>query len=375
MTFQRMELEDWFDRYQFEREVDLGESAVKFLKVQDLNVDLGDVDLRYGHHSGSPKLRSIIAEDYPGLSGDNIIVTNGGSEAIFSLYNGIMSKGDRLVVEHPNYPSLYEIPQSIGCEIALLRLSYDNNFRPDLDELDSLVTHDTKILCITHPNNPTGSTISEHELLQIVDICEKKDVILLSDETYLELNFDSNLPPAASLSANAISLSTMSKCYGLPGIRIGWMATKKKEILDRILCVREYTTITNSAVGEHIAGHVLQNKADFLGRAKSRVDENKKIVCDWIERHEYVEWVKPTAGVVGLGRLKEDAVNDPQDLYDILAQKYKTMTIPGKYFGLDNRFFRLGFGANSKEIAEGLQRFDKAIADIRMADSALAEVS
>ncbi len=362
MTFARMELEDWFDRHQFVREIELCESAVQLSHLNDLAVSLDDVALRYGHHAGSPELREVIAADYPGLTAEDVIVTNGGSEAIFGLYNGLLEPNDRIVVEHPNYPSLYEIPETIGCEVVRFPLDYDEGFMPDVERLATSLTDDTRLLCITHPHNPTGSTISEDTLRKIVELCEQRGIVLLSDETYREMGFEAALPPAASLSPSAVSLSTMSKCYGLPGIRIGWMATQNRSLIERVLCVREYVTITNTALGERIALHVLSDKHRYLSAAKDRVTANKAIMAEWIDGQDLVDWVEPTAGVVGLGRLA-DQVHDPDALYERLIEQYGTMTIPGKYFGVDNRFFRLGFGGEPFNIAEGLRRFDQALAD------------
>lgn len=362
MQFARMELEDWFDRHQYAREIELCESAVKFSHLKDLDISLDDVALRYGHHAGSPELRELIAVDYPGLTADDVIVTNGGSEAIFALYHGLLNRNDRVVIEHPNYPSLYEIPETIGCEVVYFPLSYDEGFVPDMDRMAGCLTDDTRLLCITHPHNPTGSTISEDMLRQIVDLCEEREIVLLSDETYRDMDFEARLPAAASLSPTAVSLSTMSKCYGLPGIRIGWMASQDPSLIEAVLNVREYITITNTSLGEHIACHVLQDKQRYLAAARDRVAVNKAIVSKWIDGQDLVDWVEPPAGVVGLGRLAPQ-VQDPDWLYSRLIEEYGTMTIPGKYFGVDNRFFRLGFGGEPAAITEGLRRFDMALAD------------
>ncbi len=259
MWFERMSLEVWFDDYQYRVEHDIGESAVKFLSVSDLGLDLDDVALRYGHHTGSPALRACIAEQYEGLSAEQVVVTSGASEAIFSINAAVVKPGDHVIVEHPNYPSLYDIPRSLGCDVSLCELQYDQSFKPDLARLETLMTANTRMISVTHPNNPTGSMISVGELEALIEFCEDRDVYLLFDETYRDLDFENALPAAATLSPRAISVSTMSKCYGLPGIRIGWLATRDQSILDAILAIREQVTITNNALGETIALHVLRD--------------------------------------------------------------------------------------------------------------------
>ncbi len=361
MWFQRMTLEVWFDDYQYHVEYDVGESAVKFLTVDDLDIDLANVALRYGHHTGEPQLRECLAAQYPGLSKDHVVVTSGASEAIFSLNSALVKPGDHVIVEHPNYPSLYDIPRSLGCEVSFLPLDYDRAFKPDLGKLADLITPKTKLISLTHPNNPTGSMISEEDLRRVVELVEERDVYLLFDETYRELDFADALPHAATLSPKVISVSTMSKCYGLPGIRIGWLVTQDQFILDSILTIREQITITNNAVGEAIALHVLRRKDEFLERSRDHVRRNLSTVSRWIDGHKDVEWVPPEAGVVAFPRLKKHVRVDPEKLYRQLAEKYGTFVIPGRCFEVDNRHFRLGFGSTQEEIETGLENIDKAL--------------
>lgn len=364
MWFTRMSLEEWFDRYQYEVEYDIGESAVKFLTFEDLGIDLGRLPLRYGFHKGRPDLRGYLAEQYPGLSSDNIIVTSGASEANFAIIAAVAKPGDHIIVEHPNYTSMYEVPRSLGCEVSLLHLTFEKQFKPDLNELRDMITPKTKLISFTHPNNPTGSMISEDTLKELIDIVESYNIYLLFDETYRELEFEKPLPTAASLSPRVISISSMSKCYGLPGIRIGWAATKDQFILDSLLAIREQVSITNNAISEEIAESVLKRKTDFLLKAKSHVEKNRGIVAAWIERQEDFEWVYPEAGVVSLPRIRKHVKIDPEKLYRLLAEKYRTFVIPGRCFEMDNRFFRLGFGATHAEIETGLENIEKAMKDL-----------
>jgi len=363
MWFERMDLEEWFDRYQYEVEYDIGESAVKFLTFEELNIDLGALPLRYGFHKGRPDLRGYIAEQYPGLSSEQVIVTSGASEANFAIIAALMKPGDHCVVELPNYTSMYEVPKSLGCDVSLLRLEFDKQFKPDIGELESLITPKTKLVSLTHPNNPTGSMITGDELREIIGIVEKHGIYLLFDETYREFAFDNTLPAAASLSPRVISISSMSKCYGLPGIRIGWAVTQDQDVLDALLAIREQVSITNNAISEEIAESVLKRKTEFLHKSKLHVENNRAFVSDWIDSQNDFEWIFPEAGVVGFPRIKENVDVDPEKVYRILAEKYRTFTIPGRCFEMDNRHFRLGFGANHDEIEIGLENLEKALKD------------
>lgn len=364
MWFRRMPLEDWFDKYQYEIEYDIGESAVKYLTFGDLNIDLGNLSLRYGYHRGKPELRELIAEQYEGLSPDHVLVTNGAAEALFDVAASLLKSGDYVIVEHPNYPSNYEVPRSLGCKVDLLHLNFERGFKPDLDELKSLMTPQTKLVGLTHPNNPTSSMISEKALKELIELVESYDSYLIFDETYRELAFDHKLPAAASLSPKAISISTMSKSYGLPGIRIGWMATKDKSIIESALAVREQVTICNSAIGAAIALSILKKRDEFLKNVERHVEGNLQIVSAWMKEQENLEWIRPEAGVVCLPRIKSDVLANPEDLYRLLVEKYKTFVIPGCCFGMDNRYFRLGYGGTSEELENGLKNINKALRDI-----------
>ena len=363
MWFKRMPLEDWFDTYQYEIAYDVGESAVKFHTFDELNIDLGRLPIRYGYHRGRPDLREVIAHQYEGLTADDIIVTTGASEANFATVSALVKPGDHVIVLHPNYPSLYEVPRSLGCDVSFLHLRHEANFALNLDELKRLITVKTKLISLTYPNNPTGAMISEEVLHEVVAFAESQNIFLLFDETYRELAYDKPLPWAASLSQKVISISSMSKSYGLPGIRIGWLAARAKIITDAVLAIREQVTITNGAISEEIALSVLQRKEDFLEKARAHVNYNFQLVSRWMEDQEALEWIPPRAGVVALPRIVDDAVADPEGVYRTLAEKHKTFVIPGRCFELDNHCFRLGYGGSADELEIGLENIQKVLND------------
>lgn len=365
MWFKRMELEIWFDKYQYAIDYDIGESAVKTLSVRDVAVDLEKVLLRYGHHTGHPGLREVIAEQYPGLSADHIIVTTGASEANFVIVAALVKPGDHVIVEHPNYPSLYEVPRSLGCNVSLLSLKFEDRFKLDLDELKRMIGPQTKLVSLTHPNNPTGSMISEEDLRKVIELVESHDIFLLFDETYREMGSAANrLPPAASLSPNVISIASMSKCYGLPGIRTGWLATENSIILDSAVAIREQLSISNNSLSEEIARSVLLRKEEFLKEARARIEDNRQLVVDWISQQSDFEWIPPEVGVVCFPRIKMGVNVEPEKLYRLLAEKYRTFVVPGRCFEMDERHFRIGYGAEPGEIEKGLSYLNKALSEL-----------
>lgn len=366
MWFNRMELEIWFDKYQYEIDFDIGESAVKTLSVKDVDIDLEKVLLRYGHHTGNPALRETIAEQYPGLSGDHIVVTTGASEANFVAVSALVKPGDHVIIEHPNYPSLYEVPRSLGCHVSLFTLKFENRFKPDLEELEKMITPQTKLVSLTHPNNPTGSMISEKDLHEVIKLIEMQDIYLLFDETYRHMASGASLlPPAASLSPKVISIASMSKCYGLPGIRTGWLASQSQFILDSAVAIREQLSISNNALSEEIALSVLRRKEKFLTGARKRIDRNRKIVANWMDKQQDFEWIYPEAGVVCFPRMGTHIKINSEKLYRLLAEKYRTFVVPGRCFEMDERHFRIGFGADEEEIKTGLSNLNQAFNELQ----------
>jgi aspartate/methionine/tyrosine aminotransferase len=367
MWFTRMSLEEWFDKYQYRTRFNIGESSVGCLKVRDLGIDLADVELRYGHHAGHPALRDLIAQEYDGLSAGHVLVTSGAAEAIFAIAASLLQPGDEVVVEHPNYPSTYEVPRAIGCRVRLLRLKFEQGFVPDLDRLDALVSPRTKLLVFTHPNNPTGSMMTRGALDRLVAFAESRRIHLLFDETYRHFTYGPPLPPAASLSPMATSVCSMSKCYGLPGIRIGWLATRDQHLLDGVLAVREQVSISNAALSEKIAIAVLSRREHFTNASMALIRANLATVSSWMAAQPGLTWVPPQGGVVALPRITMPNVDDPEPIYRDLAESHGVFVIPGRCFELENRFFRLGFGGSPEELSGGLERVGSVLAALKQA--------
>jgi aspartate/methionine/tyrosine aminotransferase len=360
MTFRRMPLEIWFDEYQYQVEHDIGESGMKFLTLAELDFSLDDVDLRYGHHLGSPELRAEIAKMYNNRTWDNVAVTTGGSEANFCIIAHLVGPKDHIIVEHPTYPSLFEVPRSLGREMTFLKLDWDNEWKPDLDALRKLVKPNTKLITLTHPNNPTGSVIDGDTMKEAYEIAIENDAYLLVDETYRELSFDNPPPRAATLGERAITLTSMSKTYGLPGIRIGW-AVAEESVVQAIRAVREQLTICNSQLGEAIALKVLERREEVLKEIRARMLSNYKVLKDWMDSQEWLEWIEPQSGVVCAPRLKRGGSTD--ELCKLLVTKYKTFTVPGSSMELDGHL-RIGFGGDQEELVEGLAQLKKALKEI-----------
>jgi aspartate/methionine/tyrosine aminotransferase len=249
-------------------ECNLSESSFSDQRLQDLGINLNELLLFYGDHKGKPALREIIASDIQ-MKTEDILVTPGAAAALFMVATSLLNKGDHVVVAKTNYATNIETPRTIGANISLLRLDFENRFSLDLENLERMVTKNTKLVSLTYPHNPTGVMISEETLRKIIHIVEKQNSFLLVDETYREMSFVPRLPVAATLSDRAISISSMSKSYGIPGIRIGWVVCTDKKLMNTLLAAKEQIFITNSVIDEEIAFQYLQKK-DKLFRITSK---------------------------------------------------------------------------------------------------------
>jgi aspartate/methionine/tyrosine aminotransferase len=188
----------------------------------ELDLDLKGLVLCYGDHLGNPALREQVAGESSAITTDQVLVTAGAAAALFIINTTLLSKGDHMIVAHPNYITNVETPRALGADVSLLPLRFEEGWRITADAVARLLCPETKLVSLTSPHNPTGSVLSEKELRAILALVEEKGCYLLMDETYRDMAFGKRPPLAASLSPRAISVSSLSKAYGLPGIRIGW---------------------------------------------------------------------------------------------------------------------------------------------------------
>jgi aspartate/methionine/tyrosine aminotransferase len=264
----------------------------------------------------------------------------------------------------PNYATNIETPKAIGCEVSYLELEFEQGFRPDLQKLRSLIRPNTKLISITCPHNPTGVMLTQTELEKIIQIAEEYNIWLLIDETYRDLSFGRKLPMGASLSEKVISVSSVSKAYGLPGIRLGWLITRSKALQQLFLAAKEQIFLCNSVVDEEIAWRFLLKKESFLPAIRAHVQVNFSLLENWISSTPELEWIKPEGGVVCFPRIISGSGIDINKFYISLNQKYSTYAGPGHWFETSRRYMRLGFGwPKKKEFEQGLKNISLALSE------------
>lgn len=342
----------------------LAESSVADTALRDLGVELEDLVLMYGDHLGRPGLRAAIAVDGADLDPDDVMVTPGAAAALFIVATSLLGPGDELVVVRPNYATNLETPRAIGAAIRYLDLRHEEGWAVDPSRIAELMTPRTALVSLTNPHNPTGAVMPESSLREIVRLVEAHPrARLLVDETYREMTFGGPLPVAASLTERAISVSSLSKTYGLPGIRIGWLTTRDRPLRDRFLAAKEQILITNSVVDEAIAETAFARRAEWLPRIGASIELALDTTRAWFAgpAAERFEWVEPRGGVVGFPRLRPEIAIDVDAFYRILLERHGTVVGPGHWFDQPRRHFRLGYGWPTLErLRAGLAALDSA---------------
>ncbi len=353
------------EEYGYEKiKYNLAESSVPDAVFGDLEIDLSSSVLSYADHLGNLELRQSIASEGEGIKPDNILITTGAAGALFIIATSLLKPSDHVVLLHPNYVANIETPRAIGCQVDYLMLSFEEQFKLDLEKLAQLIKPNTRLISLTYPQNPTGTILTRSELEEIITIIESKGCYLLLDETYRDMA--SNPPPiAASLSPQAISVSSFSKAYGLPGIRSGWLINQNPTLIERFLAAKELIFICNSIIDESIATHFYINKKiQFLKDIQTHVNKNFMLLKGWMEKNEFIEWIEPQGGCICFPRIRKNINLDIDSFYMVLKKKYKTFVAPGHWFEVNKRFMRLGFGYPSNtELKGGLQCITNALED------------
>jgi aspartate/methionine/tyrosine aminotransferase len=339
----------------------LSESSFTDQRLSDLGININDLVLFYGDHKGKPELRELLADEIS-LTADDVLITSGAATALFIIATSLLDKGDHLVVAKPNYATHIETPRAIGADISYVDLKFENNFDFDIDDLRKLITQKTKLVSLTYPHNPTGALIDKEKLRALIEIVEEKQTYLLFDETYRDMCFVEKLPVAATLSDRVITISSMSKSYGLPGIRIGWIMSKNKQLMETFLAAKEQICITNSVVDEEIAFQYLKRKEELFAPNMVTIKLNFGILKNFIEHQTKLEWVEPKGGCVCFLRIRNDIKLDTDKFYDILLNKYSTYIGKGHWFEEDPGCMRIGYSWDkSEKLEKGLRNILKAM--------------
>ena len=364
MQLERFDMERMQSTYENLVEFNLSESGVRPLTPRELVEDaaglegLLDQPLVYTQSNGTIELRRLIAEMYPGASIDHVEVTNGGSEANFITMLNLVERGDEVLMLVPNYMQTWGLARAFGGTVREWRLIEDavaGRWRPDLGALDTLVTARTKLIVICNPNNPTGARLTAEDLDAIARAADRHGAWILSDEVYRGAELDGQMTASMwGRSARAIITSGLSKAYGLPGLRIGWIVAPPA-LVASLWSYHDYTTIAPGALSDRLARVALrpERRARLFDRTRGILRKNLPLIEEWLRAAGGFRWIGPEAGAIVYVRY-EHPINSTQ-LVTRLREEKSVLIVPGDHFGMDG-YLRLGYGEPPDYNRGGLDR-------------------
>lgn len=367
MNIYPFQLERYFAKYEFKAPYLLCTSDCESMTVKELlSLEEGSFEklnnhwLGYTESEGSPELKSEIVKLYEHMETRNIIVHNGAEEGIFTFMNAALNSGDHVIVHYPCYQSLFEIANSIGCEVTKWETNEEEGWELDIHFLEQSIKKNTKAIIINLPHNPTGYLMDRAKFTQIVDVAKEHGLIVFSDEVYrfLEYRDEYRLPSACDIYENAVSLGVMSKSFGLAGLRIGWIATKNSTLFKKISEIKDYTSICSSAPSEFLSALSLRNKDKIIQINLSIVLNNISLLHGFFGKHKDIfNWIEPKAGSIAFPSFNK-GINAESFCMD-LVEKKGVLLLPGSYYGFSNRNFRIGFGRRNLPLC--LEKLDEYI--------------
>lgn len=372
--FQPFQMERMMSRLEKEVEYNLSESGAHPVLLREL-VDrqtgylqgLLETDLNYPHTNGIPQLRRNIARLYPGGTPENVLVTVGAIEANYLAIRTLLDPGDEIVVMLPNYMQIWGMAKNHGLALKTFHLREETGWAPDLAELESVVTANTRLIAVCNPNNPTGCVLTESEMEAVIEIADRAGSWILADEVYAgaERLTDQETPTFFGRSDKVLAIGSLSKAYGLPGLRIGWVVGPAG-IVDDIWARHEYTTISATMLSNRLAALALSPEVRpwLLRRTRSYIRRGYPILQSWMDRHPGTFSLRPPdAGAIAFIRYHLE-INSTR-LAERLASEKSVLIMPGDHFGIDH-FLRVSFGLPHSYLRPALDRIHDMIEELQV---------
>ena len=379
MKIETFALERWMTAWETKTPFDIAESGIYPQTVRELLAfeppqerekvleRLLDLRLGYSEAPGTIELRSALAATYRDTGPEEILVTTGAIEANFLLFNVLLEPGDHVVAVYPAYQQLYSVPRAIGCDVSLWRLRPETGFRYDLEELERLVTPRTRLIVINTPHNPTGAMLSAEDVARVDRLASSVGARVLSDEAYRWLEIPGGeplAPPMRNFNGAGVSVGTLSKPFGLPGLRIGWIAGPA-DLVAKCWAMRDYVSLSPGKLNDALAVLAIKHRDEIVLRTQAIVRRNLETARTWFAEHaDVVSWTPPRGGLLALMRYALDMPS--LELSNRLAQEYGVMLAPGSAFGVEHHL-RIGIGQQPEIFSEGLRRTAACLTDLSAA--------
>jgi aspartate/methionine/tyrosine aminotransferase len=370
-------LERWMSRHEMHVKYDIAESGIQPLTTDDLLAFEPDesraatlerllaTPLGYSEARGTAELRSQIAATYAGADAEQVLVTTGAIEANFLLFNVLLEPGDHVVVPYPAYQQLYSVPQAIGCDVSLWPVGPETGYRYDVGALERLLRPNTRVVVVNTPHNPTGAMLSPADAERVYALGRDAGATVIGDEAYRWLAVPGGDPfarPMFDMGPAGVSVGTLSKPLGLPGLRIGWIAGPA-DLVARCWSMRDYITLSPGKLNDALARLGMTHRERILERNRRIIQANLDTAARWIaERADLISWTPPRGGLLAL--LKYDLPVPSLELADRLAYDYSVMLAPGSAFGYEHHL-RLGIGQRPDIFAQGLAKAGECLERVR----------
>jgi aspartate/methionine/tyrosine aminotransferase len=372
MTFYPFEMERLMSLWEKEVDYNLSESGVHPMTARELVDDPAELDrlltmgLDYSQTNGTPELRERICALYPGTTPDNVLVTTGAAEANFISVWTLLQPGDELVLMLPNYMQIWGIAKNMGMAIKPFNLREERGWAPDLDQLADAINDRTKMIAVCNPNNPTGRILTESEMDKIVTAAARVGAWLLSDEVYAgaERITNDETPSFWGRYDKVLIQQSLSKAYGLPGLRIGWIVTKP-EMRNALWRRQEYTVIAPPFLSDRLARIALspQKRPEILQRTRDYIRRGYPVLQEWLQTHrDAFSLSPPQAAAIAFVRYRLDI--NSTELVDRLLQEQSVLIVPGDHFGLDHHL-RISYGLPKDYLRAGLERIHQLVSELQ----------
>jgi aspartate/methionine/tyrosine aminotransferase len=359
----------WENRVRF----NLSESSVHPMSIRELIADpeflerLIDGPLYYNQSNGTDELRSAIAASYPGATLDNIEVTNGGSEANFISVYSLLEPGDEVVLVLPNYGQILGLVNSLGMRAKSVALKETLNWAPDIGELDAAVSDKTRMIVVCNPNNPTGAVLSLEEMRALVRAASRSGAWILADEIYQGSERDGRTTPTFwGMYDRVVITNGLSKAFGLPGLRIGWIVAPADVIAKTWSC-HDYTTIAPGTLSDTLARVALSpaGRRRCLERTREICRRNFPLFRQWMEGHgSMFHMIEPRAGAIAYVHY-DLPINSTRLIERLLFEK-SVLIVPGDHFGMDG-YLRIGYGPQPEYLRQGLDEMHNLLTELNHA--------
>lgn len=365
MKIPDFKLEEFWKKYEFTSPYLLCCSDAETWTLSEL-LAIADEDLKKLWHSlalgytespGHPILRQEIARLYDSIKADDVLTFAGAEEGIYCVMRVLIEPGDHVIIIDPCYQSLATLPETFGAEVTAIPLTFENEWKLDLEDVKKAFRSNTKLLILNYPHNPTGTVLDEKILDGLIQLARKSGAYIFCDEVYryMEVDESERMPSIADVYEKGISLNVMTKSFGLAGLRIGWLATRDAHFLKAVGSYKLYTSICNSAPSEILAIIALRAKDRILERNRKIMLKNLNILDEFMERNQkYVSWSRPQSGTMAV--LKLLLPISIEVFAEDLGRTEGVLIMPGSVFDLAGNFFRVGFG--KRNMASILERFE-----------------